>query len=88
MGRASAAPPRAGTTEPCRDSMRAMIRRNAGLRPHHTLTLVMTVAIAAVVAYVVLGWVVGLVAFLIKTAIVLCVVAVAVVLVLRWARRP
>jgi len=38
-----------------------MIRRNPGLRPHHTLTVVATVVIAVVIAYVVLGFVVGVI---------------------------
>jgi hypothetical protein len=64
-----------------------VIKRNARLRTHHALTLLVTAVLAVVVAYVVLGWVIGLVAFLIKTAVVVCVVVLATYLVVRWARR-
>jgi hypothetical protein len=41
--------------------------------------------IAVILAYVVLGWVVGVVLFLVRTVVVLAVIALTVYLVLRWA---
>jgi hypothetical protein len=56
-----------------------------GVRPHHALTVIVVAVIAVILAYVVLGWVVGVVLFLVRTVVVLAVIALAVYLVLRWA---
>ena len=57
----------------------------ARLRPHHALTIIVTAVIAIVLAYVVLGWLAGVIVFLVKTVVVLALIALAVWLVLRWA---
>jgi small-conductance mechanosensitive channel len=59
----------------------------AGVRPHHALTVIVVAIVAVVLAYVVLGWVVGVVLFLVRTVVVLAVIALTVYLVLRWAGR-
>ena len=58
-----------------------------GLRPGHTLTVVAAAVIAAIVVYVAFSWVVGLLAFLIKTVVVVAVIAGVVYLVTRRGRR-
>ena len=57
------------------------------LHPRHALTIIVAAAVAIVVAYVLLGWLAGLILFLIKTVVVLGLIALAVYLVLRWAAR-
>jgi hypothetical protein len=57
----------------------------ARLRPHHALTIIVVAVIAIVLAYVVLGWLAGVIVFLVKTVVVLGLIALAVWLVLRWA---
>jgi predicted membrane chloride channel (bestrophin family) len=57
----------------------------ARLRPHHALTIIVTAVVAVILAYVVLGWLAGVIMFLIKTVVVLGLIALAVYLVFRWA---
>ncbi|MGA9114218.1 MAG: hypothetical protein WB802_10555 [Candidatus Dormiibacterota bacterium] len=57
------------------------------LQPHHALTIIVAAVVAIVVAYVLLGWLGGVILFLIKTVVVLALIALAVYLVLRWAAR-
>jgi len=59
----------------------------ARLQPHHALTIIVTAVVAVILAYVVLGWLAGVIMFLIKTVVVLGLIALAVYLVLRWAAR-
>jgi hypothetical protein len=62
-------------------------RSGTSLRPGHGLTIVAAAVIAAIVAYVAFGWVVGIVWFLIKTIVVIAVIATVLYLVVRHARR-
>lgn len=62
-------------------------KSSKSLRPGHALSVVAIAVIVAVVAYVAFGWIVGLVAFLIKTVIVIGIIAGAVYLVFRYALR-
>jgi len=62
-----------------------MSNSQARVRPHHALTIIVTAVIAIILAYVVLGWLAGVVVFLVKTVVVLGIIALAVYLVLRWA---
>jgi uncharacterized membrane protein len=57
----------------------------ARIRPHHALTIIVTAVIAVILAYWVLGWLAGVIVFLVKTVVVLGIIALAVWLVLRWA---
>jgi hypothetical protein len=59
----------------------------ARLQPHHALTIIVTAVIAVILAYVILGWLAGVIMFLIKTVVVLGLIALAVYLVLRWTAR-
>jgi len=69
----------------CHD--RRMSTSPTRLHPRHALTIIVAAAVAIVVAYVLLGWLAGLILFLIKTVVVLGLIALAVYLVLRWAAR-
>lgn len=60
----------------------------ARLRPRHALTIIVATVVAVIVAYVALGWLTGVIMFLIKTVVVLALIALAVYLVVRWASRP
>jgi len=55
----------------------------SSLRPVHAVTVLAVAVIAAVVAYLAFGWIVGLLAFLIKTVIVVGVIAGALYFVFR-----
>jgi len=57
------------------------------LRPGHKLTIVAVALVAGIVAYVAFGWLVGLLAFLIKTVVVVAVIAGVVWLVFRSVGR-
>ena len=57
--------------------------RSNQLRPRHGVTVIAVAVIAVVVAYLAFGWIVGLVAFLIKTVVVVAVIAGAGYLVVR-----
>jgi small-conductance mechanosensitive channel len=65
----------------------SMSRSPARLRPLHALTVVVIAVIAVILAYVVFGWVVGVALFLVRTLVVLAVIALALYLVVRWAAR-
>ena len=69
----------------CHD--RAMSTSPTRLQPHHALTIIVAAVVAIVVAYVLLGWLAGVILFLIKTVVVLALIALTVYLVLRWAAR-
>ena len=69
------------------EMIQPMNRSPIPYRPHHVLTVVATTVVAVVVAYLLLGFLAGALVFLIKTVVVLAIIALAVWLVARWASR-
>ena len=62
-------------------------KKSSSVQPGHAVGLLAVAVIVAVVVYVAFGWIVGLFAFLIKTIIVIGVIAGAAYLFLRYATR-
>ena len=62
-------------------------KQHPTIRVGHGVTVVAVAAVAAIVAYLAFGWIVGIIAFLIKTVIVVGVIAGALYLVVRHAGR-